>query len=54
MQTTLAQGLDLFVAMNTSDAWSTPSNGVIADYEPSSKGGHAIRNVIHRRSRTTK
>jgi hypothetical protein len=42
MQKALAEGADLFVAMYTSDAWSAPSNGVIADYALSSKGGHAI------------
>ncbi len=42
MQKSLVEGLDLFVAMFTSDAWNAPNNGVIADYAPSSQGGHAI------------
>ena len=42
MKKSLAEGNDLFVAVFTSDAWSSPSNGVIADYAPSTKGGHAI------------
>jgi len=42
MQKALAEGLDLFVAMFTSDAWSSTNNGVIADYALSSKGGHAV------------
>ena len=42
MQKTLADGLDLFVAMYTSDNWGSANNGVIADYAVSGKGGHAV------------
>ena len=34
--------LDVFAAVFTSDRWSNPNNGVIADYAPSTKGGGAI------------
>ncbi len=42
IQSTLVKGLDVFVAMFTSDAWGAPSSGVIADYAVSGKGGHAV------------
>ena len=32
----------MFAAVFTSDRWSNPNNGVIADYAPSTKGGGAI------------
>lgn len=48
MKNALASGADLFVAMFTSDAWGSPNNGVIADYDESGKGGHAVLVVGYR------
>ncbi len=42
IQKTLADGLDVFVAMYTSDNWGSPNAGVVADYAVSGKGGHAV------------
>jgi hypothetical protein len=44
----LSDGRDVWIAMFTSDEWNNPQNGLIADYEFSGKGGHAVTLIGYR------
>lgn len=48
LQTILASGRDVWVAMYTNDGWQNPPNGVVPDYELSNRGGHAVVLVGYR------